>query len=197
MSQECSVAEPVDPRTRRTRKLLQEAFRALIQEKRFSAISVQEITARATVNRATFYAHFVSKEELAASVLKTELHTALFQRFASKPPLTSESLTEMAVVIFEFLGNSHGACPENAAELQDTVGTTVQQGLYEMMEMWLSGNVSWKRLFPGCTKETVASVLSWSIYGGAQQWISAKRRTPVRQVCQEIVSILLPSSSIK
>src|SRR5207245_2778046 len=57
-------AKGVDPRVKRTRKLLQQAFIELFQEKGFAAISIQDITERATVNRATFYAHFPDKYAL-------------------------------------------------------------------------------------------------------------------------------------
>lgn len=53
-----TAVEGVDPRVKRTRKLLQQAFLELFQEKGFAAISIQDITERATANRATFYAHF-------------------------------------------------------------------------------------------------------------------------------------------
>jgi AcrR family transcriptional regulator len=192
---DCSALEPMDPRVRRTRKLLQDALYSLIREKRFSAITVQDITERATVNRATFYAHYTDKEDLAASGLKADLHAALRHRFAERPTLTRENLMEFAVGVFEFMGSMHDGCPETAAELQDTLGTTVQQGLYEMMEQWLSGNPAYKRVFPGATKESVATVLSWSLYGGAYRWSRSRRTVPARQVCREIVSILLPDSN--
>jgi AcrR family transcriptional regulator len=189
----CTVEEAVDPRVRRTRKLLQEALRSLILEKRFSAISVQDITERATVNRATFYAHYVDKVALAISIFQADLHTTLIQRFPDPPALTPESLVEFAVAVFEFMG-AHDACPENAAELQDVMGTAIQEELYSMIEGWLSASPAYKRLFPGCTKETVATVLSWSIYGGAYRWSRSERRGSALQACQEIVSILLPQS---
>ena len=50
-----------DPRVKRTRQLLQQAFMSLMMEGRFRDITVQEIADRATVNRATFYAHFEDK----------------------------------------------------------------------------------------------------------------------------------------
>ncbi|RJP51863.1 MAG: TetR family transcriptional regulator [Anaerolineaceae bacterium] len=56
--------EKLDPRVKRTRQLLEEAFSELIQEKDFQSISIQDITVRAGINRATFYAHFPDKYAL-------------------------------------------------------------------------------------------------------------------------------------
>jgi AcrR family transcriptional regulator len=184
----------MDPRVRRTRKLLQDALRSLLFERRFSRISVQDIAERATVNRATFYAHYEDKHGLAADVLKTDLRTAVIQRFTERPTLTYENLVELAVAVFGFLGDMSAACPETAAELQDTVGTTVQEALYEITSEWLSDSATHQRLFPGCAKETVATVLSWSIYGGAQHWSRSDRRIPAAKMCREIISILLSPS---
>ena len=51
----------LDPRVRRTRQLLHEALRKLLDQKRFDDITVQDITEAATLNRATFYAHYPDK----------------------------------------------------------------------------------------------------------------------------------------
>lgn len=56
-----------DRRTQRTRRTLARALIALIQEKRYEAITVQDICARANVGRSTFYAHFQDKDDLLAS----------------------------------------------------------------------------------------------------------------------------------
>jgi AcrR family transcriptional regulator len=53
-----------DRRSRRTRKLLIEAFMALMLEKRYDSITVQEIIDRANVGRSTFYAHYQDKDDL-------------------------------------------------------------------------------------------------------------------------------------
>ncbi len=188
----CPSAEILDPRVRRTRKLLQEALRSLFVEKPFASISIQDITERATVNRATFYAHYKDKKELAASVIKADLDDAVTAHFAGHPPLTRQSLIDFAVVVFEFLGIHDGRCPSNASELQEVAGATLQQSLYAMLLHWLTDGGAYKRLFPGCTKETAASVLSWSIYGGALDWSRRERRAPAIKVCGEIISVLLP-----
>ena len=56
--------EKQDRRTRRTRQLLRDAFVALLKEKRYEDISVQDIIERADVARSTFYVHYVDKEDL-------------------------------------------------------------------------------------------------------------------------------------
>jgi AcrR family transcriptional regulator len=53
-----------DRRTARTRRVLLDAFVALVGERRFEAIRVGDIVARADVGRSTFYDHFKSKDDL-------------------------------------------------------------------------------------------------------------------------------------
>src|SRR5437763_7788331 len=53
-----------DRRSRRTRRMLGEALVALLLEKRYDTITVQEIIDRANVGRSTFYAHYLDKDDL-------------------------------------------------------------------------------------------------------------------------------------
>lgn len=53
-----------DRRVRRTRQLLRDALMALILEKGYDSVTVQDITDRANLGRATFYLHYRDKEEL-------------------------------------------------------------------------------------------------------------------------------------
>lgn len=50
-----------DPRVLRTRQIIIEAFRALLQTKGFDALTIKDIAQKATINRATFYAHYEDK----------------------------------------------------------------------------------------------------------------------------------------
>ncbi len=54
--------EKLDPRVRRTRGLILSSFESLLAEKNFEGISVQDVTEKAQINRATFYAHFQTGE---------------------------------------------------------------------------------------------------------------------------------------
>lgn len=54
----------IDRRVQKTRQTLHHALISLILEKGYEAVTVQNIIDRANVGRSTFYAHFVSKEDL-------------------------------------------------------------------------------------------------------------------------------------
>ena len=54
----------MDRRVRRTRRQLNEAMLSLVVEKNYESITIQDITETADLNRATFYLHYGSKDEL-------------------------------------------------------------------------------------------------------------------------------------
>jgi len=56
-----------DARVRRTRDALGDALVALMQEKPFDTITVQDVLDRAHVSRSTFYAHYSDKDDLLMS----------------------------------------------------------------------------------------------------------------------------------
>ena len=56
-----------DARVRRTRDALGDALIALMQEKPFDTITVQDVLDRAHVSRSTFYAHYSDKDDLLMS----------------------------------------------------------------------------------------------------------------------------------
>ncbi len=62
--------KPLDRRVRRTRRLLGEALLELILTQDYDSISITDITNQADLNRATFYLHFGSKEELLMATLE-------------------------------------------------------------------------------------------------------------------------------
>jgi AcrR family transcriptional regulator len=60
-------AKKMDARVRRTRDALGDALIALMQEKPFDSIKVQDVLDRAKVGRSTFYSHFSDKDDLLMS----------------------------------------------------------------------------------------------------------------------------------
>jgi AcrR family transcriptional regulator len=64
------LTQKIDRRIRRTRDALGDALIALMQEKPFETITVQQVLDRARVGRSTFYAHYRDKNDLFLSDLE-------------------------------------------------------------------------------------------------------------------------------
>lgn len=88
-----------DRRVKRTRKTLQDALIALILEKGYEAITVQDVIDRANVGRSTFYAHFVDKEALLLS--QFEHLQADFERHFAENTGDSADLLDFSAVMFQ------------------------------------------------------------------------------------------------
>jgi AcrR family transcriptional regulator len=58
--------KPIDRRVLRTRRMLHGSLMALVRERGWDTLSVQDICDRAEIGRSTFYAHFGGKEALLA-----------------------------------------------------------------------------------------------------------------------------------
>lgn len=63
----------LDPRSKRSRRDLANAFVLLLQEKDFDSITIKDIVERAMVSRLTFYNQFKDKYELLEYIFKTSV----------------------------------------------------------------------------------------------------------------------------
>lgn len=87
MSSKPSLARKTDRRISRTRRQLRDALFALILEKGFDAVTIEEITNRADLGRTTFYLHYRDKEDLLMESI-SELADDLVEQMARLPPET-------------------------------------------------------------------------------------------------------------
>jgi len=85
-----------DRRSRRSQKLLKKGLLELMREKKFSAISVRDVTERADMNRGTFYLHYpdttsllqsVETDMLAEAQILIDEHLAEFEAGGSLRPV--------------------------------------------------------------------------------------------------------------
>ena len=74
----------MDRRQRKTREAIFDSFTELLSEKHYSSITVNEIISRADIGRATFYAHFETKDFLLRELCR-ELFCHVFDSLEGHP----------------------------------------------------------------------------------------------------------------
>jgi AcrR family transcriptional regulator len=89
----------LDPRVLRTRQLIQDAFKSLIQSKDINNITVGDIAERAKVNRATFYAHFVDKYELVEDTLALMFKQSFSEKLQGDVELNNQTIKTIIVAV--------------------------------------------------------------------------------------------------
>lgn len=183
-----------DPRVKRTRKLIVGAFFALLAEKSFHAISVQDIAERATVNRATFYTHFEDKFALMDWVVRDTFREALTQRLGPASQFTLDNLRLLVMTVGEFMSQFHGQCRPRDRTIEPPVEVKVQEELAAFLLDWLrqvplaNGHADGAT---GVTREATASLLSWAIFGAGIEWNSGGRQRPADEWAREVADILV------
>lgn len=93
----------VDPRVRRTRRLLRDALVSLLLEKDFASISIKEITERADVAYITFFRHYESLDQLLMEVLDEGLGELLTRIETLAKQSDTSNLETEGRLIFEYI----------------------------------------------------------------------------------------------
>jgi AcrR family transcriptional regulator len=189
MSEIVQAEKRVDPRIKRTRQWLHQALLALMGEKSFEAITVQDVAERAGVNRATFYAHFPDKyallEHSARLLFQEKLHTRVPPGAAFSP----EHLAALIELVAQNLVEIQGHCPPPRGQIDTLLEKQVKAELYEVILGWLNPTSS-----PGSgqpTAEQAAMMASWAIYGAAVQWSQKDRREPAGDFAHKVLPLIL------
>src|SRR4051812_42681588 len=89
-----------DRRVRRTQRALREAFIGLVLERGYDAVTIEDITDRADVARATFYAHYEDKEQLLAALFE-ELTTEVTDRMTQVEHVPEHIRTDIVTAFYE------------------------------------------------------------------------------------------------
>lgn len=88
-----------DVRIMRTLNLIRGAFLALLEEKGFENMTVQDILDRTQINRSTFYAHFKNKNDVAKMFID-EIKGLLYSNFETRFSIPTREFAQKMIPIF-------------------------------------------------------------------------------------------------
>ena len=165
----------VDPRVTRTRKLIRDALASLLADKNFESITVQDIAERATVNRATFYAHFTDKFALLDAMIRDDFGGHLSHGDPLSIAETRSLLLAVGKNTFAFLG-LHRRC-----KIDREFEPQMQRSLEAELTDFLSPR------FGHCTAMLIASAL----VGAAMTWRHQSPNAAAEPIVANIVGILV------
>jgi AcrR family transcriptional regulator len=190
-SNSCHEPEKLDPRVIRTRQMLDQAFLELLAEKGFDAISVQDVTARAGVNRATFYAHFQDKFALLDYSIRESFREEIKTRLLESCHFSMDNLRHLIVAVCEFTRNLSSHCAPAQRQFEPLVESQIKGQLYELILMWL------KQTEQVNSPETSATAASWAIYGLAMQWNREKKNQSAESFADEVLPLAAANLNLR
>ena len=173
------MEEKLDPRVKRTRGLILRAFEDLLAEKNFESISVQDVTEKAQINRATFYAHFPDKFALLDHSISQMFRQEIEKRTLNACHYTPDNLRNLILAVCEFLSRIHSDCAQPHQQFESLVEGNVKNILFELLSHWL------KQTNDKISTEIPATVATWAIYGLASLYSHNKKRPALEKFVDE------------
>ncbi|SDC46425.1 transcriptional regulator, TetR family [Paenibacillus sp. CF095] len=176
-----------DPRVIRTRQLILDAFLVQLNLKNFNSITIQNITEQATINRATFYAHFQDKYALLESLLSDAFMEYVTKRVDPDARLSAETIQQLIFSLCDYHVSSN-----ECIKKYETVAPIIEENIKTQLEQFLLQLMSKvaKDVDPKTLKIT-ATMLSWSIYGMTYRWNVDGRQESPAELAQRVVPYMM------
>ena len=176
--------EKFDPRVKRTRSLILRAFEQLLAEKGFESISVQDVTDKAEINRATFYKHFVDKYALLDFSVQQMFRMELEKRTLDACHYTPENLKTLILVVVEFLSRLHSECAQPHQQFESLVEGTIKKQIFGLLTHWLEQSKT------KISTDIPVTVATWAIYGLASYYSHLKKRPALDKFVDEALPLV-------
>ncbi|MCW5876067.1 MAG: TetR family transcriptional regulator [Anaerolineales bacterium] len=184
---ESPLSEREDPRITRTRKLLIDALNELMGEKSFEAITVSEIAERATLNRATFYAHFQDKFALLEYSMRNLVRSRLHAELGANSSL-AEMIETLLRVVCEMVEGNEKHCPPPRGQMQALAEKQIKDEIYTVLLQRLESAGGSRR--QAASAQQTAMVTAWAIYGAAFQWSQQGKRQSLDELVRQVLPLL-------
>jgi AcrR family transcriptional regulator len=185
-----------DPRILRTRQLLQGALEKLMETRGFDDLAVQDITDAATVNRATFYAHYPDKFALLECLVGSRFGELLDRRGIAFDGTCPSALKAIVLGVCDFLAGI--GCPSRSGprkiepQMEIAIINVVRGMILRGFQAHPPGHA--------IPAELLASTVSWAIYGGAREWSQAPGTSSADEAAETVMSLaasmLRPANSL-
>lgn len=179
--------EKQDRRSRRTRRLVTAALLELMREKRYDAITVQDLLDRAGIGRSTFYAHYFNKDDALAATLEEQM-----------PRQEAGQGIVASLDLFRHVYEQ----PEEHPKVIQTVRSHAEDPLWEAANALLSRNIE-QALIAACGEKgtpavplpLVADYLAGALENLLKWWLATEVSYPPEEMDRFFQRLALPGVS--
>ena len=182
------LAANLDPRVRRTHLLLAKALEKLLHEKDFDKISVQDITEEATLNRATFYAHYPDKYSLLECMVANRFTGLLEARGIRFDGGCASALRAMVLGVCDYLAHAPGLASKREAQMEPHMEAAVISVVTQMILTGMENHAAPQAV----SASMLASILSWGIFGAVKDWVRNAEGCPSEVMADQVMTLLEP-----
>ncbi|GIO65836.1 TetR/AcrR family transcriptional regulator [Paenibacillus sp. FSL M7-1455] len=179
--------ESTDRRVVRTKAVIRDALTALIEEKGFEALTVKDITARANINRGTFYLHYRDKYDLLEQS-EQELIEGMVAIIRTIRPFNLDELLakdEPVPQIVELIEYMNG----QADFLKTILGPKGDPAFHSLVRSMMSKYLFEKNIVPLIKKENalvpteyLVAYISSAHLGIIQEWLAQGKKESPREL---------------
>jgi AcrR family transcriptional regulator len=191
MAMPMSDCDVRDPRQKRTRRLLQDALRKLLQEKPFEEILVQDIADAATVNRATFYDHYTDKFGLFEAMVAGDFHELLKARNIHFDATCTSAIEAVVLAVCDYLKEIHRNEMQCAGK--GSFGPLLDAAIIGAIRIVVLDGLAKRATRAGVSRNVLASTISWAIYGATREWFYGTKRHSSDEIVSLVARVVRPA----
>lgn len=177
----------LDPRVRRTRKMLQDALASLLRKKEFDKISIGDIAEESTLNRATFYDHYPDKFALLECLVAAQFQELIVQQSICFDGCAG-ALSKIATGVCHYLAETMKPGSDGLWR----AGAPMDTAIVSVMRQLILDGFAKHPPKTDVPVEFVASAIAWAIYGAAKEWVLSPKLISVVSIGEMIGTVVAP-----
>ncbi len=180
-----------DRRIMRTKDILRKTFKELVLEHGYSRVRVKDIVEVANYNRATFYAHYYGKEELAKDIIQLEMQVfshEFCKPVRDNPVLDLRQMSPSGTDVFHYIRKNRSyydllVCDDPVPDINQALLRELQDIFHN--RMYFMGDQASEM-----NAQYFIHYRSYGIYGFILEWIRNDYDASPSEMARRIINLL-------
>ncbi|MFW2491655.1 TetR/AcrR family transcriptional regulator [Clostridium chromiireducens] len=141
----------------------------MLQKKGFDAITIKDIAQEASINRATFYAHYEDKYALLEEIIEQAFYRMFPKQVMHAKKFTDEICNQLILMTYNYIVAFYKTCRMDSKSIATIVDEKIKNMLKQMIEsIFLKGDTLSTK--DNLNIKVISAMTCSAIYSGAYSW---------------------------